>query len=197
MTKEAALRIAKDQVTNDGRPGPVAPLLKKRSVTDGAVSAAERAEKARTIFDGIPEQERRETISVAYEKSPTVTPRSNKSATLRQSIGGRAAPPSSLYGTAVPTPLFSWTPSTDSVIAWRQSAQLWVGWHKRTTKRSCKPRQRPSSVIPPPTITPRTNNKSAALGAAKMEAEAVAAAKEAPKSLKPSPSSFRLSMVAT
>ncbi|KAF9444765.1 hypothetical protein P691DRAFT_307224 [Macrolepiota fuliginosa MF-IS2] len=224
MTKAAALRIAKDQATNGGRPGPVAPRLTKRSVTDGAVSAAERAEKARTTFDGIPGHKRRETISVASVKPPTVTPRSNKSATLRQSIGGGAAPPSSFRGTVAPTPL-SRTPSTDSMTARRQSAPLTastptrrassalgvrtpssatldseagtVAGTSRPPSAAAKLRPRPSSVTLPPAITPRTN-KSAALRAAKMEAEAAAAAKKkAPRSSKPPPSSFKPSTVAT
>ncbi|KAF9440772.1 hypothetical protein P691DRAFT_792901 [Macrolepiota fuliginosa MF-IS2] len=188
MTKLAALRTAKDQSTNDGRPGLVAPRLTKRLVTDGTVSATEKVENARTIFGGIPGHKRHKTISVASVKLPTVTPRSNKSATLRQNI---AAPPSSLYGTAVPTPL-SWTSSMDPVTVWRQSAPTTTSTLTRrassapgTTRRSYKPRQRPSSGILPPTITPRTN-----------ESAVWRVLKKAPKRSKPLPSSFKPSTVA-
>jgi hypothetical protein len=97
MTKAAALRIAKDAAAN-GK-GPVTPPMKKRSITDSSVKSAEKAEKKKATFEGVPGHKRRETISVASVRPPTVAPRLNKSAALRQlqKEGGAAPPTSCMY----------------------------------------------------------------------------------------------------
>ncbi len=65
MTKAASLRLGQT---------PVAPPVRKRAVTN---------EEKKATFDGVPGHKRRETISVASVKAPTVAPRLNKSAALR------------------------------------------------------------------------------------------------------------------
>lgn len=65
MTKAASLRIGES---------PVQAPVRMRALTN---------EEKKTTFEGIPGHKRRETISVASVKAPTLAPRSNKSATLR------------------------------------------------------------------------------------------------------------------
>ncbi|KAF9443877.1 hypothetical protein P691DRAFT_796962 [Macrolepiota fuliginosa MF-IS2] len=162
--------IAPHQAARSGRPGSVTPQLKKRSATDGAVSTTERAEKARNTFGGIPRHKRCKTMGAASMKPPTVTPRSNGGVTLVQ----RHLPPFR----GQPAPLTASTPTR------RASSALGVSTPSSTTLDSDADHQAqpqpppcPSSTILPPVITPRTN-KSAGLRAAKMEAEAAAAAKK-------------------
>lgn len=95
MTKAASLRIAKDLASRNGT-SPGSPALKKRAVTDGSAPTTPQKSSA-TTFEGVPGHKRRETISVASIKPPTVSPRLNKSSALRalQKEGGGATPPSS------------------------------------------------------------------------------------------------------
>jgi hypothetical protein len=87
MTKAAALRIAKEGGgTPNGSPK-ASPM--RRTVTDGGATAVQ---KAQATFEGVPGHKRRETISVASVKPPTVAPRLNKSAALRRSTMGTASP---------------------------------------------------------------------------------------------------------
>lgn len=92
MTKAASLRIAKESPNGSPRTTP----MKKRSVTSDGVVATEKV-KTSTTFEGVPGHKRRETISVASVKPPTVAPRLNKSAALRQSGGGGAPPTSCTF----------------------------------------------------------------------------------------------------
>lgn len=89
MTRAATLRIAKE---NGGTPNgsPKASPM-RRAVTDGGATPVR---KAQATFEGVPGHKRRETISVASVKPPTVAPRLNKSAALRRSSMGTAASPS-------------------------------------------------------------------------------------------------------
>ncbi|KAJ3572169.1 hypothetical protein NP233_g3259 [Leucocoprinus birnbaumii] len=236
MTKAASLRIAKDAAAANGK-GPSTPPVKKRSTMDGA---AKSAEKPKATFEGVPGHKRRETISVASVRAPTVAPRLNKSAALRQmQKEGGATPPTSFRGSSA---TLSRATSTDSVNSRRQSAvpatpssrtssrpppsrrassaldmrvptsttattsttsasastsagvnEPVSGGTSRPPSAAGRLRPRPSSVAGPPTIAPRTN-KSAALRAAKMEAEAKAqAAVNAKKTRtsRPPPSSFK------
>lgn len=65
MTRAASLRMGQ---------APTPPTIKKRAVTN---------EEKKTVFEGVPGHKRRETISVASVKAPTVAPRLNKTAALR------------------------------------------------------------------------------------------------------------------
>lgn len=99
MTKAASLRV------NGGHaPGPSAsfappkaPMLRKRSVTDGSATGEDGEEMTkhgpRKTFEGVPGHKRRESIAVASVKAPTVAPRLNKSAALR--VAKEQAPPTS------------------------------------------------------------------------------------------------------
>ncbi|EPQ54611.1 hypothetical protein GLOTRDRAFT_121687 [Gloeophyllum trabeum ATCC 11539] len=85
MTRAASLRIGKGGV--DATPKPI----KTRSVSNeetGKVAAEKKAG-----FEGVPGHKRRETITVASVKAPTVPPRMNRSAALRAMKD--SAPPSS------------------------------------------------------------------------------------------------------
>jgi len=66
MTKAATLRIGQSPVE--------APVVRKRALTN---------EEKKATFEGVPGHKRRETISVASVKAPTLAPRLNKSAALR------------------------------------------------------------------------------------------------------------------
>ena len=57
------------------------------------LSTADAAESAKVTFDGVPGHKRRESISVASTKPPTVAPRTNRSASLR--VQKEVAPPTS------------------------------------------------------------------------------------------------------
>ncbi|KAF8627438.1 hypothetical protein AX17_006252 [Amanita inopinata Kibby_2008] len=200
MTRAASLRI--------GLVPPPAPI--RRSVTEG--------EKPIKTFEGVPGHKRRETISVASTKAPTVPPRLNKSAALRAAQKEAAAPPSSFRGAVSPararsasqtfvrpasslatvhdSPTSSRPPigRSSSVLGTRPSpARKSVNGVSARSKddidtptdetdrkaTSTRPR-RPSSVMLPPSIPPRTN-KSAALRAAKKEMENAQAAAAATK----------------
>ncbi len=249
MTKAASLRIAKEAATNGTGPG--SPALKKRTVTD---SPATPPRKSTNTFEGVPGHKRRETISVASVKPPTVTPRLNKSSALRalpkegtqtspsscmffpfdypgciltmqQLVRGSLSPPVSRTISSesttparrqsfAPTRTLSRapvapTPTRRSLSALDVHADPKLpstengtpSGVSRPPSAAAKPRPRPSSVMMGPSITPRTN-KSAALRAAKMEAEAAAAAaaaakKKSPRGAKPPPSSFKSNVVAT
>lgn len=76
MTRAASLRL--------GQPLEAPPVRRRTLTSEDSVKA---------MFDGVPGHKRRESISVASSKAPTVAPRLNKSAALRAS--NEAAPPSS------------------------------------------------------------------------------------------------------
>ncbi|KAL9716647.1 hypothetical protein Ac2012v2_001098 [Leucoagaricus gongylophorus] len=193
MSKAASLRIAKD---TGSRGGPVTPPMKKRSITNGSATSAGSAEKATNTFEGIPGHKRRETFNVASVRSPTVTPKLNKSAALRQMQREGRAALSTAFQTS--SPALSRTTSTDLGASRRQlvptkTPSLQTPSRPPPSRRAlsaldmCNPKdrdessrspstmgklqQRPGRVVPPPTITPRTN-RSAALRTAKMEAQA-------------------------
>ncbi|KAH6918135.1 hypothetical protein BKA70DRAFT_1366498 [Coprinopsis sp. MPI-PUGE-AT-0042] len=199
MTKAASLRLGK----------PVAPVVKRSATTDDVAK--------KPTFEGVPGHKRRETISVASIKPPTLAPRLNKSSELRTQKD-QPAPPTSFRGSAptlarrasssgslsVPKPPSrpasqtssrpSLAPSASaptvrpapraSSVAGTRPRPSSVAASRKTDEPSRngdqapaapgKPRPRPSS-IGAPTIAPKMN-KSAALRAAKMEAEAQAAA---------------------
>ncbi|KAI0335951.1 hypothetical protein GY45DRAFT_1333456 [Cubamyces sp. BRFM 1775] len=81
MTRAASLRLG---IKPEEKP-------KRPSTSNGSTAAA--AKDPKQTFDGVPGHKRRETISVASTRPPTVAPRLNKSAALRQQK--EAAPPSS------------------------------------------------------------------------------------------------------
>ncbi|KAI9058290.1 hypothetical protein FKP32DRAFT_1614780 [Trametes sanguinea] len=82
MTRAASLRLG---IKPEEKP--------KRPTTSSGAPAATAAKDPKQTFDGVPGHKRRETISVASTRPPTVAPRLNKSAALRQQK--EAAPPSS------------------------------------------------------------------------------------------------------
>ncbi|KAF9533126.1 hypothetical protein CPB83DRAFT_805989 [Crepidotus variabilis] len=233
MTKAASLRLGHS---------PIAPPIRQRSVTV----------EAKKTFEGIPGHKRRETISVASIKAPTVAPRLNKSSALRAQKE-QAPPVSFMFKAIPPTPARSSSRTSlsppnlaprpasqasatvgraSSALARRQSIVPTSSYTGATRKSLApalstpngtseiltppaqddnsltpttpgparpasvastgKPRPRPSS-IGAPSIAPRLN-KSAALRAAKQEAEqaekAKVAAKLAAKKRAP-PSSFK------
>ena len=81
MTRAASLRL--------GQQPPPKPV---RSTTSD--TAARTKPTTRGTFDGVPGHKRRETISVASTKTPTVAPRTNRSAALR-ALKETAPPPTS------------------------------------------------------------------------------------------------------
>lgn len=81
MTRAASLRL--------GQQPPPKPI---RSTTSD--TAARTKSVTQGTFDGVPGHKRRETISVASTKAPTVAPRTNRSAALR-AMKDNAPPPSS------------------------------------------------------------------------------------------------------
>ena len=80
MTRAVALRL--------GQPVPAQPKRRPTSVVVGKSRAPDPA-----TFEGVPGHKRRETISVASVKAPSVAPRINKSAALR--VAKDTPPPSS------------------------------------------------------------------------------------------------------
>ncbi|EKM84277.1 hypothetical protein AGABI1DRAFT_52146, partial [Agaricus bisporus var. burnettii JB137-S8] len=217
MTKAAALRMSKESGGSPNGKPKASPM--RRVVTDGGASPS-AAQKAQATFEGVPGHKRRETISVASVKPPTVAPRLNKSAALRQNSMGTASPGSPAISRttssnslsprrqslAPPTP--HQTPSTPnrrSISALdihtpksplsRRDSDTTSTTPSRSPSVIAKSRPRPSSVILPPSITPRTN-RSAALRAAKQEAEALQAEaaakkKKAARNSRAPPSSFK------
>ncbi|KAF4590165.1 hypothetical protein EYR40_009436 [Pleurotus pulmonarius] len=90
MTRAASLRLGLTPPAPAARPRPsVAPSSKKSKDT----VAEEKAVPKKDTFEGVPGHKRRESISVASAKPPSIAPRLNKSAALRQTKD--AAPPSS------------------------------------------------------------------------------------------------------
>ncbi|OSD07284.1 hypothetical protein PYCCODRAFT_1463574 [Trametes coccinea BRFM310] len=83
MTRAASLRLG---IKPEEKP-------KRPTTSSGAPAATAAAKDPKQTFDGVPGHKRRETISVASTRPPTVAPRLNKSAALRQQK--EAAPPSS------------------------------------------------------------------------------------------------------
>ncbi|KAF8073700.1 hypothetical protein FPV67DRAFT_761219 [Lyophyllum atratum] len=195
-------------------------------------------ESVKATFEGVPGHKRRESISVASVKAPTVAPRLNKSAALRTQK--EQGPPSSFMFRGATTPKLpglqrsnsqsSLSPSKPTPVAAppprpsSQASQTAPSRYAirrsssvsdsrpslapRTTSISdsvpdstqngvapspAKLRPRPSSALSNPSIAPRTN-RSAALRAAKQEAEnqaaAAAAARKNPRA-KIAPSSFK------
>jgi len=96
MTRAASLRL--------GQQPPPKPL---RTYTSDTAARTKPATKPVTqgTFDGVPGHKRRETISVASTKTPTVAPKTNRSAALR-AMKDNTKPPSSCE--SVPAPLLEW-----------------------------------------------------------------------------------------
>ncbi|KAF9475651.1 hypothetical protein BDN70DRAFT_923851 [Pholiota conissans] len=112
--------------------------------------------------------------SLSPPKSIPARPASQASAApSRYAVGKRA---SSVVGQNPPVKV---TPSSPSKVAGQLSSTTVT-----------KPKPRPSSVAAPPSIAPRTN-RSAALRAAKQEAETAATARKAPRPGKVPPTSFK------
>ncbi|KAH9841628.1 uncharacterized protein C8Q71DRAFT_700572 [Rhodofomes roseus] len=84
MTRAAALRL--------GLPPPEKET-RRQSLQLTSSGKVKGPEEPKATFDGVPGHKRRETITVASVKAPTVMPRTNKSASLRQQKD--AAPPTS------------------------------------------------------------------------------------------------------
>ncbi|KAG2009578.1 hypothetical protein CC2G_012493 [Coprinopsis cinerea AmutBmut pab1-1] len=95
MTRAASLRLGKAA----GGAGPVvAPPVRRAATTDDA----ERKKVSANTFEGVPGHKRRETISVASVRPPTVAPRLNKSAALRAQKDS-VAPPTAFKGPSRPS----------------------------------------------------------------------------------------------
>jgi hypothetical protein len=92
MTRAASLRL--------GQQPPPKPVRTHTSDT-----AARTKPVTQGTFDGVPGHKRRETISVASTKAPTVAPRTNRSAALR-AMKDNSQPPSSCE--LVPVSFFEW-----------------------------------------------------------------------------------------
>jgi hypothetical protein len=86
MTKAAALRLG---LTPEQRVRPRASTAPSQDPGDGSTLP-----ETKGTFDGVPGHKRRESISVASTKAPTVAPRLNKAASLRGQKS-EGAPPSS------------------------------------------------------------------------------------------------------
>jgi len=102
MTRAASLRL--------GQQPPPKPVRTYTSDT-----AAHTKPVTQGTFDGVPGHKRRETISVASTKTPTVAPKTNRSAALR-AMKDNTKPPSSCE--SVPVPLLEW------VLTYNQSATI-------------------------------------------------------------------------
>ena len=100
MTRAASLRL--------GQQPPPKPVRTYTSDT-----AARTKPVTQGTFDGVPGHKRRETISVASTKTPTVAPKTNRSAALR-AMKDNTKPPSSCE--SFPAPLLEW------VLTYKQSA---------------------------------------------------------------------------
>ncbi|TFK24944.1 hypothetical protein FA15DRAFT_381861 [Coprinopsis marcescibilis] len=207
MTRAASLRL--------GVVPP--PVIKKRAQSSDDTSIN------KPTFEGVPGHKRRETISVASIKPPTMAPRLNKSSALRVQKDKEQGPPTAFRNSTTVRPvsrssssdnLAPKTPVTapvrtrpSSSAAKNPPAPRATGPRAssvaavrpkdegadRPASVSAKPRPRPSSISGP-SIAPRTN-RSAALRAAKQEAEqaaaAAAAAKKNNRLSRVPPSSFR------
>ncbi|KZT73714.1 nucleoside diphosphate kinase, partial [Daedalea quercina L-15889] len=148
MTRAAALRLGLPPPEKENRRASMQVTTKTKSPD----------EASKATFDGVPGHKRRETITVASVKTPTVMPRTNRSAALRQQK--ETAPPTSyMCKCLLLRPSGRSIASTSSVSS--------NGDHKDASAKA-KPRPRPSSMQAP-TIAPRTN-KSALLRAQKMAA---------------------------
>ncbi|KAI0661934.1 hypothetical protein C8Q70DRAFT_909788 [Cubamyces menziesii] len=146
MTRAASLRLG---IKPEEKP-------KRPSTSNGTTAAP--AKDPKQTFDGVPGHKRRETISVASTRPPTVAPRLNKSAALRQQK--EAAPPSSFMfrqpssqgaparsssrqsfsGTGSARPSISRPPSAASTTAGSRPML------SRTTSLSSRPGPRPSTA---------------------------------------------------
>ncbi|KAF9645752.1 hypothetical protein BDM02DRAFT_3189437 [Thelephora ganbajun] len=198
MTRAASLRLGQQP-----SPKPV-----RSTISD---TAARTKLTTQGTFDGVPGHKRRETISVASTKMPTVVPRTNRSAALR-AMKDNTQPPTSFRHQSLPVPTrtssnigLNGRTRPASVAGTRSTSVLRVtntnsnriktngvnssAIKPTKTSRSVspakpdKPKPRPSSIAAP-TIAPRTN-KSAALRAAKMAAtnESVGKSKAPRKSI--------------
>ena len=84
MTRAAALRLGLPPPEKENR---------RRSLQVTPAAKAKSPEEVKATFEGVPGHKRRETITVASVKAPTVAPRTNRSASLRQQKD--TAPPTS------------------------------------------------------------------------------------------------------
>jgi len=91
MTRAASLRL--------GQQPPPKPAKQVRSHTSD--TAARTKPVTQGTFDGVPGHKRRDTISVASTKAPTVAPRTNRSAALR-AMKDNTQPPSSCESAPAP-----------------------------------------------------------------------------------------------
>ena len=95
MTRAAALRLGLPPPEKDNR---------RQSLQVTSATKAKGPGEAKATFEGVPGHKRRETITVASVKAPTVAPRTNRSASLRQQKD--TAPPTS-YMCKHPSTMFT------------------------------------------------------------------------------------------
>jgi len=173
MTRAAALRLGQ-------QPAP------RRRPSSFALDGKTNADVVKQTFEGVPGHKRRETISVASVKAPTVAPRLNKSAALRAQKD--AAPPSSFTFRTPSTGNSTGISRSNSSMSGRPPSRSNTSVAARPASVAAPSRQpskpsetetvppKPKSVVQAPSIAPRTN-RSALLRAAKMENAASGGAK--------------------
>ncbi|KAF5352536.1 hypothetical protein D9756_006159 [Leucocoprinus leucothites] len=169
------------------KPPMVAPRLNKSAAL--RQSQKEGGATPPTSFRGTPTLSRTTSTDSVASRRRSVGPQASSSQSLSRPPLSRRA--SSALDTRTPQ---STAASTGSGTANVDPAAGASSSLSRPASAAGKLRPRPSSISSPPTIAPRTN-KSAALRAAKMEAEAqaqaAAAAKKTRRVSKPPPSSFK------
>ena len=123
MTRAASLRL--------GQQPPPKQMKQVRSHTSD--TAARTKPVTQGTFDGVPGHKRRDTISVASTKAPTVAPRTNRSAALR-AMKDSTQPPSSCE--SVPAPLLDeWVLMVSSPPPESSGSHSYTfqHWYQRTT----------------------------------------------------------------
>ncbi|KAF9497598.1 hypothetical protein BDN71DRAFT_1387274 [Pleurotus eryngii] len=195
MTRAASLRLGLTPPAPAARPRPsIAPSSKKSKDT----LVEEIAVPKKDTFEGVPGHKRRESISVASAKPPSIAPRLNKSAALRQTK--EAAPPSSFMFKGPSTQKYPGSRS-NSVASFNDP-------HSRPASQSSVrgPASRPSMSRPastiairPPSATPKPTVRSNGRVHEPLSANAVNGAQKndaasepatAPVKRKPRPSSL-------
>ncbi|KAI0729606.1 hypothetical protein C8Q72DRAFT_777779 [Fomitopsis betulina] len=193
MTRAAALRLGLPPPETENR---------RRSLQ----AAPRYPEALKATFDGVPGHKRRETITVASVKAPTVTPRTNRSASLRQQKDN--APPTSYMfrapanqqspsrstsrtsfnGTSSARPSISRPPSAASV---QPSPSRPMASRMTPASRTTTSTQRSTSTSRPPPSTSRSVSTSASTTSATSNGST----KEASPA-KPRPSSLQAPTIA-
>lgn len=180
MTRAASLRLGQKPAPKPTRP--------RASTADGDVTNGATVKKtAAETFEGVPGHKRRESISVASTKAPTVAPRLNKSAALR--VQKDSAPPTSFMFRAPSNGMHSRSSSRTSMHEPARSSS-----RTNLTRPASAASARTNSFDRPPLISRASSN--GADKALPPKPTSASAATPTPAKPKPRPSSLQAPTIA-